>query len=57
LIKSKNKVCVESMRQAIGLLSFKNKILFSPGNPSGKDYANFEERGKEFCEIIRRVKM
>ena len=57
MIKSKNKVCVESMRQAIGLLSFKNKILVSPGNPSGTDYANFEERGKEFCQIIRRVKM
>ena len=57
LVKSKNKVCVESMRQAIDLLSFKNKILFSPGNPSGNDYTNYEERGKEFCEIIRRVKM
>jgi UDP-N-acetylmuramoylalanine-D-glutamate ligase len=57
LVKSKNKVCVESMRQAIDLLSFKNKILFSPGNPSGNDYTNYEERGKEFCEIIRRIKM
>jgi len=57
LVKNKNKVCVESMRQAIDLLSFKNKILFSPGNPSGNDYANYEVRGKEFCEIVRKVKM
>tara|TARA_B100000886_G_scaffold133063_1_gene89759 strand:+ start:5640 stop:6710 length:1071 start_codon:yes stop_codon:yes gene_type:complete len=30
----------------------KNKdILFSPGNPSGKDYSNFIERGKHFNNL------
>ena len=53
LIKNENKICVKSMREAINLLSFKNKILFSPGNPSGQDYSNYEERGNEFCKTIR----
>ena len=29
----------------------KTNILFSPGHPSGKDYKNFEERGKHFTQL------
>ena len=42
------------MEEAINYLSFENNILFSPGNPSGDDFKNFEERGKKFCELILR---
>jgi len=31
--------------------NFKTNILFSPGHPSGKDYINFEERGKHFTQL------
>tara|TARA_B100000900_G_scaffold3414_1_gene2969 strand:- start:609 stop:1670 length:1062 start_codon:yes stop_codon:yes gene_type:complete len=30
---------------------FQTNILFSPGHPSGKDYKNFEERGKHFTQL------
>ena len=29
-------------------LNDSSKILFSPGNPSGKDFKNFSERGQHF---------
>ncbi len=31
---------------------FQTNILFSPGHPSGKDYINFEERGKHFTQLV-----
>jgi len=54
LIQNKNKICFNTMEEAINYLSFENNILFSPGNPSGDDFKNFEERGKKFCELILR---
>ena len=31
------------------------EILFSPGNPSGKDYKNFEERGEHFLILAKEI--
>ena len=31
------------------------EILFSPGNPSGRDYKNFEERGEHFLILAQEI--
>ena len=31
------------------------EILFSPGNPSGRDYKNFEERGEHFLILAKEI--
>ena len=36
-------------------IDLNSKILFSPGNPSGKDFNNFEERGNYFKKIVMEV--
>ena len=32
-----------------------SRVLFSPGNPSGEDFNNFEERGDYFKKIVLEV--
>ena len=43
-------VCIDLDEIFMDLKKSKNfsKILFSPGNPSGKDFKNFIQRGKYF---------
>ena len=41
--------------QLIRNISIDSNILFSPGYPSGKDYKNFEDRGKKFNTLVTKL--
>lgn len=41
--------------QFIRNISIDSNILFSPGYPSGKDYKNFEDRGKKFNTLVTKL--
>ena len=41
-----------SLESLVSSLDANDRILFSPGNPSGEDFLNFMERGEYFSKII-----
>ena len=57
-VSHENKFLCSSLKECLNLIKTKkntNKILFSPGFPSGEDYKNFEDRGKYFNKIHKSV--